>query len=103
MSFSSPTASSRSLRDKARSLYLQDRDPRAPHSEARTRARPVNDAPTGASVPGDRDAGELIESVDLERARRAVAAGAWRTPTVACDELGEHAGGLCALKLESLQ
>jgi threonine dehydratase len=45
----------------------------------------------------------LIESVDLDGARRALASGARLTPTVACEELDELAGGRAVLKAESLQ
>jgi threonine dehydratase len=45
----------------------------------------------------------LIDSVDLDRARRALAPVARVTPTVACEELDERAGGRAVLKAESLQ
>jgi threonine dehydratase len=45
----------------------------------------------------------LIDSVDLDGARRALASVARLTPTVACEELDELAGGRAVLKAESLQ
>jgi threonine dehydratase len=46
---------------------------------------------------------ELIDGVDLEVARRAIASVAVRTPTIDCAELAGPAGGRVALKAESLQ
>jgi threonine dehydratase len=45
----------------------------------------------------------LIDSVDLDAARRALAPVVRLTPTVACEELDELAGGRAVLKAESLQ
>lgn len=42
--------------------------------------------------PDPRSAAELMAGVDLQAARRAIAGAALRTPTIACDELAEHAG-----------
>jgi threonine dehydratase len=53
--------------------------------------------------PDPRSAAELMAGVDLQAARRAIAGAALRTPTIACDELAEHAGGAVALKAECLQ
>jgi threonine dehydratase len=49
------------------------------------------------------EAAELIAAVDPQAARRAIAGGARRTPTLACEELAEIAGGAVALKAECLQ
>jgi threonine dehydratase len=46
---------------------------------------------------------KLIAGVDLKAARQAIAAVAVRTPTIACDDLAETAGGPVVLKAESLQ
>jgi threonine dehydratase len=46
---------------------------------------------------------DLIARADLDGARRAVAAAAARTPTLACAELGQAAGTAVALKAECLQ
>jgi threonine dehydratase len=46
---------------------------------------------------------ELIERIDTRGARRAIAASAVRTPTIACDELSEIVGAPVALKAECLQ
>jgi threonine dehydratase len=46
---------------------------------------------------------ELIDRVDLEAARRAIAGIAVRTPTIACEDLSEAAGSRVALKAECLQ
>jgi threonine dehydratase len=46
---------------------------------------------------------ELSAGVDLEAARRAIQPVATRTPTIACEDLEEAAGGPVALKAESLQ
>lgn len=45
----------------------------------------------------------MIEQLDLERARRAAAAGTIRTPIILSEDLGEIAGGRVLLKGESLQ
>ncbi|MEA2334686.1 MAG: threonine dehydratase, partial [Solirubrobacteraceae bacterium] len=45
----------------------------------------------------------LVAGVDLQAAREAIAAVAVRTPTIACEDLAEAAGGPVALKAESLQ
>ena len=45
----------------------------------------------------------LVAGVDLQAARQAIAAVAVRTPTIACDDLAEAAGGPVLLKAESLQ
>jgi threonine dehydratase len=45
----------------------------------------------------------LAGGVDLQAAREAIAAVAGRTPTIACDDLAEAAGGPVLLKAESLQ
>jgi threonine dehydratase len=45
----------------------------------------------------------LIAGVDLQSARKAIAAVAVRTPTIACEDLAEAAGGPVVLKAESLQ
>jgi len=45
----------------------------------------------------------LIAGVDLQAARRAIAPVAVRTPTIACEDLAEAAGGPVVLKAESLQ
>jgi threonine dehydratase len=45
----------------------------------------------------------LIARADLETARRATAGVAVRTPVLACEELGEVAGGPVLIKAESLQ
>jgi threonine dehydratase len=55
------------------------------------------------SDPDAADVAALIATVDVERARRAIAGAARRTPTIACEELSERAGGVSALKAESLQ
>jgi threonine dehydratase len=49
------------------------------------------------------EAAELIAAVDPQAARRAIAGDARRTPTLACEELAEIAGGTVALKAECLQ
>jgi len=46
---------------------------------------------------------ELIERIDPRAARQAIVGFAVRTPTIACDELSEIAGGAVALKAECLQ
>ncbi|HMH47633.1 MAG TPA: pyridoxal-phosphate dependent enzyme, partial [Solirubrobacteraceae bacterium] len=46
---------------------------------------------------------ELAAGVDVQAAREAIAAVAVRTPTIACEDLAEAAGGPVALKAESLQ
>jgi threonine dehydratase len=46
---------------------------------------------------------ELAAGVDLQAAREAIAAVAVRTPTIACEDLAEAAGGPVVLKAESLQ
>jgi len=51
----------------------------------------------------ERPAPELIESIDLAAAGRAVAGGVRRTPTIDCPGLGELLGSPVALKAESLQ
>jgi len=48
-------------------------------------------------------AAELIERVDPNAARLAIAGIAVRTPTIACEELAERAGTAVALKAECLQ
>jgi len=45
----------------------------------------------------------LVAGVDLQAARRAIAAVAVHTPTIACADLTEAAGGPVVLKAESLQ
>jgi threonine dehydratase len=45
----------------------------------------------------------LVAGVDLQAARRAIAAVAVHTPTIACADLAEAAGGPVVLKAESLQ
>jgi threonine dehydratase len=45
----------------------------------------------------------LVAEVDLQAARQAIAAVAVRTPTLACEDLAEAAGGPVVLKAESLQ
>jgi threonine dehydratase len=45
----------------------------------------------------------LAGGVDLQAAREAIAAVAVRTPTIACEDLAEAAGGPVLLKAESLQ
>ena len=46
---------------------------------------------------------DLIDRVDLEAARQAIAGVAVHTPTVACEDLSEAAGSRVALKAECLQ
>jgi threonine dehydratase len=46
---------------------------------------------------------DLLQAIDLERARLAVSAYAVRTPTIACPELDTVAGGPVLLKAECLQ
>jgi len=58
---------------------------------------------TSEESTGMTSAGELIAAVDLDRAQRAVAAAAVRTPTIACEDLAERAGTPVALKAECLQ
>jgi threonine dehydratase len=53
--------------------------------------------------PDPPDAAELIATVDPAAARLAIAGAARRTPVLACEELGEIAGGTVALKAECLQ
>jgi threonine dehydratase len=53
--------------------------------------------------PNLRTASELIAAVDLATARRAVAAGAVRTPMIRCEDLRERAATPVALKAECLQ
>lgn len=48
-------------------------------------------------------AAELIAGADLQAARRAVSGVAVRTPTLACEELGELIGSPVAVKAECLQ
>jgi threonine dehydratase len=55
------------------------------------------------SEPARPGAAELIARADLEAARRAVSGAAVRTPTLACEELGELVGSPVALKAECLQ
>jgi len=50
-----------------------------------------------------RTAAQLISEADLERARRAIAGGTVRTPTVVSEDLGELARGPVKLKGECLQ
>jgi threonine dehydratase len=57
----------------------------------------VNDRPTDAS------AGPLIAGAELERARRAIAGAAVRTPTIQCLDLATAADTAVALKAECLQ
>jgi threonine dehydratase len=45
----------------------------------------------------------LLAEVDVQGAHRAIAAVAVHTPTIACDDLAEAAGGPVVLKAESLQ
>jgi threonine dehydratase len=45
----------------------------------------------------------LVAGVDVQAAREAIAAVAVRTPTIACEDLAEAAGGPVVLKAESLQ
>ncbi len=59
-----------------------------------------------APPPPGSDSSTLEErsaGVDLEAARRAIQPVATRTPTIACEDLEEAAGGPVALKAESLQ
>jgi len=63
----------------------------------------VNDAPPAQPSPEPPSAAELIAHTDLQAARRAIAGIAVRTPTIACEELGERAGMSVALKAECLQ
>jgi len=59
---------------------------------------------SGTPPPADPPvAGELIAATDLDAARRATSSLAVRTPTIACDELTERAGGAVWLKAECLQ
>ena len=59
---------------------------------------------TGARPgPLEASAAELIDSADLERARRAIAGVAVRTPTIASEDLTETALTPVALKAECLQ
>jgi threonine dehydratase len=46
---------------------------------------------------------EVIDRLDLDAARRAIAGVAVRTPTIACEDLSEAAGSRVALKAECLQ
>jgi threonine dehydratase len=57
----------------------------------------VNDRPADAS------AGPLIAGAELERAQRAIADAAVRTPTIQCLDLADAAGTAVALKAECLQ
>jgi len=52
---------------------------------------------------GDIDALALIERLELDVARDAIAGDVRRTPVLACEELGELAGGPVVLKAECLQ
>jgi threonine dehydratase len=56
--------------------------------------------PPASAGPG---AAELIERVDLEAARSAIAGLAIRTPTIECEDLAERARTPIALKAEYLQ
>jgi threonine dehydratase len=46
---------------------------------------------------------ELMDAVDLDRARSAITGVTIRTPTIVCEDLGEIAGSTVALKAECLQ
>ncbi len=46
---------------------------------------------------------ELMDAVDLDRARSSIAGVTIRTPTIVCEDLGEIAGSTVALKAECLQ
>jgi threonine dehydratase len=63
----------------------------------------MTEAEPGAPTADTPDAAELVASVDVERARRAISGAVRRTPTLASEELSESAGCACALKAESLQ
>jgi threonine dehydratase len=63
----------------------------------------MSDPEFGSPAADPPGAAELIASVDVERARRAISGAVRRTPTLASEELSERAGGACALKAESLQ
>jgi threonine dehydratase len=53
--------------------------------------------------PGSPTDAALAGGVNLQAAREAIAAVAVRTPTIACEDLAEPAGGPVLLKAESLQ
>ncbi|HLB20921.1 MAG TPA: pyridoxal-phosphate dependent enzyme [Solirubrobacteraceae bacterium] len=55
------------------------------------------------SDPDSQTLAVLAGGVDLQAAREAIAAVAVRTPTIACEDLAEAAGGPVLLKAESLQ
>jgi threonine dehydratase len=54
-------------------------------------------------VAAEQAAADAIAQADLERARRAIAGVAVRTPTIACEDLAELSGTEVALKAECLQ
>ncbi len=59
--------------------------------------------PPKAIDPAAQTFEQLAATVDIDAARRAIAAVAVHTPTLACAELSELAGGPVVLKAESLQ
>jgi len=59
--------------------------------------------PSPEQRDGDARTAELIARADLDRARRAIAGVAVRTPVLACEELGEITGAPVLIKAESLQ
>jgi threonine dehydratase len=67
----------------------------------------MNEPPPGPSAAeqaaAERAAADTIAHADLERARRAIAGVAVRTPTIACEDLAELSGTAVALKAECLQ
>src|SRR5882762_8983405 len=56
-----------------------------------------------APRPDSSTLAQLAAGVDVQGAREAIAAIAVRTPTIACEDLAEAAGGPVMLKAESLQ
>ncbi len=62
----------------------------------------MNEPPSAPSA-AEQAAADAIAHADLERARRAIAGVAVRTPTIACEDLAELAKTAVALKAECLQ
>jgi threonine dehydratase len=63
----------------------------------------IGDAADGVDGSHGRSAVQLIAAADLDGARRAIAAAAVRTPTLACADLSQAADTAVALKAECLQ
>jgi threonine dehydratase len=63
----------------------------------------VHETQTGSPGDGPSDFERSSAGIDVQAAQRAIAGLVVRTPTIACEDLAEPAGGPVALKAESLQ